>query len=198
MKQYHSINTKINTSEPVYVFDKLDGSNIRAEWTRKRGFYKFGSRRQLIDRKHTQLGEAVDLIRNKYEDDITQICRKQKYERILCFFEFFGPNSFAGNHEEEPHDVVLFDVNVHRKGIQLPQDFIKQFGQLDIASKLYFGRIGPEFLQSVKESTLEGMTFEGVVCKTIKGGMFKVKSQAWYDKLKKKCGDDEEQFEKLK
>lgn len=28
----------------IYAFDKLDGSNIRFEWSRKRGFYKFGTR----------------------------------------------------------------------------------------------------------------------------------------------------------
>jgi hypothetical protein len=35
--------------EHCLAFDKLDGSNMRFEWSPKRGWYKFGSRGQLID-----------------------------------------------------------------------------------------------------------------------------------------------------
>ena len=50
MKSYRSIPfaNKIPENETFYVFDKLDGSNIRAEWNPKKGFYKFGSRSQLL------------------------------------------------------------------------------------------------------------------------------------------------------
>lgn len=49
MKQYPSINGQISYEFPVYVWDKLDGSNIRAEWSKKNGFYKFGTRERLLD-----------------------------------------------------------------------------------------------------------------------------------------------------
>ena len=32
MKEYLSIGRKIRYGEKTYIFDKLDGSNIRAEW----------------------------------------------------------------------------------------------------------------------------------------------------------------------
>jgi hypothetical protein len=43
MKTYPSISRDI-VGQPIYAFDKLDGSNIRAEWSKKNGFHKFGSR----------------------------------------------------------------------------------------------------------------------------------------------------------
>ena len=44
------------------AFDKLDGSNIRAEWDRKRGWHRFGSRRRLLDASDPLLGQAIQLI----------------------------------------------------------------------------------------------------------------------------------------
>jgi hypothetical protein len=44
MKQYPEIlhYSRGHFGEPVIAFEKLDGSNIRLEWQRKRGFFKFG------------------------------------------------------------------------------------------------------------------------------------------------------------
>ena len=69
MKAYPTIEYKINGKIPVYAFDKLDGSNIRAEWTIKNGFHKFGSRRRLLDPNEEPLGEAVKLINGKFETE---------------------------------------------------------------------------------------------------------------------------------
>jgi hypothetical protein len=44
------------------AFDKLDGSNIRAEWDRKKGWHRFGSRRRLLDASNPLLGQAIQLI----------------------------------------------------------------------------------------------------------------------------------------
>ena len=68
---------------------------------------------------------------------------------------------------------------------------------------LYNGIANHDFVNSVRKSELENMTFEGVVCKggTDKHGnvnMFKIKSQAWLDKLKNRFADDEKMFELLK
>lgn len=51
------------------------------------------------------------------------------------------------------------------KEILEPERFLKYFGHLDIAKVLYTGDLTPEFIESVRNSTLPGMTFEGVVCK---------------------------------
>ena len=200
MKSYPSIGKKTDSEIEIYAFDKLDGSNIRAEYSQKRGFYKFGSRRCLIDENHPDLGESVALIRQKYEKDLTKIFRSQKWTGATCFFEFYGPNSFAGFHEQEEHTVTLFDVNVYKKGFLPPSDFIKCFGHLDIPAVLYRGSVNPEFVKSVEESNLKGMTFEGVVCKATKKKkivMFKIKSKAWLNKLKNYCQNNQQLYAKL-
>ena len=53
---------------PFVAFDKLDGSNIRAEWDRQRGWHLFGSRRRLLDATQPLLGQAIQLILDNYGD----------------------------------------------------------------------------------------------------------------------------------
>lgn len=201
MKTYPKINGTISNIE-IYAFDKLDGSNIRAEWSKKRGFYKFGTRKTMFDERNPQFGEAKLLIIKKYEADIAKAMKKAGYDRGVFFFEFFGPNSAFGYHADEEHDVVLFDANINKIGMLPPKEFLKLFGHLDIAPLLYKGKPNENFLEEVKGGKLSGMTFEGVVCKAAhpnKRGvlMFKVKSLAWYTELRAKCGKDEKLFEEL-
>jgi len=206
MKQYPTIDRRIRFGEPVYVFDKLDGSNLRAEWSPKKGWYKFGKRNGLLDDTNPILrDEGPPLFLDKYGDDIARVCRDNRMERVIVYFEFWGPGSFAGNHEAEPHDVTLFDVHVHRKGILEPKDFLRLFGNLDVPALLHQGNLTHPMVEEIQQGVLEGMTFEGVVCKgtyrqSRKPGrpmMFKVKNHAWIGKLKEFCGDNMRLFEKL-
>lgn len=204
MKEYPSIPKDIRTEVPIYAFDKLDGSNIRAEWSKKRGFYKFGSKTRLMGEDDKILGESIKLVRDKYESDLSTIFVKEKWDVITCFFEFYGPNSFAGHHDlTEKHDVTLFDVNVYKHGLLNPNEFVDFFGHLDIPKVLYYGKANSFFIESVRNGTLKDMTFEGVVCKgkntkrTPMPIMFKVKNRAWLDKLKIRCQGDEKLFQQL-
>ena len=188
MKSYPSITTKM-TRTNVYVFDKLDGSNIRAEWSDKKGFYKFGSRTKLIDENHPVFGEAVKLIQEKAEQ-LSSIFKRQNWKRVVAFFEFHGENSFAGSHEDEQHYVTLIDVSVYKKGMLEPRQFVQLFREVGIPNLLFTGRLNENLVTSVKNGTLEGMTYEGVVCKHVDKGihhMFKVKSRAWLSRLKVMC-----------
>jgi len=202
MKEYPSLKREL-IRKPIYAFDKLDGSQIRAEWDKKKGFWKFGTRRQLLDSTHENFGEAPDLVRAKYERDLSDIFKKEKLQKVVCFFEFSGLSSFAGTHEDENHDVVLFDIKVHKKGLVLPKDFLKMVGHLDIPRVLYQGNANEILAERVRDSELEGMTFEGVVCKAQEYStpgvpfMFKLKSKAWLNKLRGYCKDDEELFKRL-
>jgi len=201
VKTYPKISPEI-TNQPIYAFDKLDGSNIRAEWSRKAGFYKFGSRKRLVGDDDPLLGESRQLVQNKYAQDLEAIFRSQRWDKVVCFFEFLGERSFAGLHENEPHDVVLFDVSVHRKGILEPRDFLKIFGDLHTPPLLYHGNPNVPFLDSVRAGELDGMTFEGVVCKgkSVSPGrplMFKVKNRAWVDKVKALYGHDEKKLNEV-
>ena len=192
MKQYPKITYDINTKMYLYVFDKLDGSNIRAEWSKKRGFYKFGTRKRLMDETDPLFGKAKNLIINKYQDDLEMVFKENRVRRSVCFFEFLGKKSFAGLHsKDDEHDVILFDVTFHPSGLIEPKDFIRKFGHLDIPKVLHKGTINNIFVNSVKNGTLPGMTYEGVICKGkyISPGlplMFKIKNKEWVDKVKER------------
>jgi hypothetical protein len=207
MKQYPSIPKLSNKTYPAmhnYVFDKLDGSLIRAEWNDKRGFYKFGTKHELIDTNSKPFGKAVKLVQDKYSEGIATICKDHKWKDIICFLEFHGTSSFAGQHNwNEEHDVTLFDVNPYKQGILPPAQFIEHFRSLGIPKVLWVGEYHPRLYDQVRDSTLQGMTHEGVVVKGVNNDstptpiMFKIKSQAWLDKLKEHCKGDEQLFERL-
>ena len=204
MKLYPSITKEVRYDIYIYVFDKLDGFNMRVEWNSKKGFYKFGTKNQLIDEKTMPFGRAIPLIKEKFEQDLTMVFEEQKWKDAICFFEYYGPSSFAGNHNfEEQMTVTLIDVNPYKEGIMPPTQFIKLFGHLDIPKVCYEGHITTELFDKIKQSTLPGMTFEGVVCKgandklTKMPIMFKIKSKAWLDKLRAYCKGDEKLFERL-
>jgi hypothetical protein len=204
LETYPSIGRNV-TNEPIIAFDKLDGSNIRAEWSRKNGFTKFGTRTRLLDPNEKTFGEAIELFNNTHADILSEIFTKAKMQKATAFLEFYGESSFAGFHNEnEPHKVSLFDIHVYKTGMLTAKEFLKLVeGKVEIPNILYQGKVNSDFVAKVKNSELEGMTFEGVVCK---GGldnrrrpiMFKVKSQAWLDKLKNKYIDNPSMYEKLK
>src|SRR5579885_1192861 len=204
MKYYPSITKEVRQDIYIYAFDKLDGSNIRAEWNKKRGLYKFGTRNQLIDEKTMPFGRAIPLLQEKYSEDLGMVFHEQGWKDAICFFEYWGPSSFAGNHNfEEKMDITLFDVNPYKEGIMPPTEFIKLFGHLDIPRVCYEGHVTTDLFDKVKQSTLPGMTFEGVVCKgandksTKMPIMFKIKSHAWLNRLREFCKGDESLFERL-
>jgi hypothetical protein len=204
MKSYPSITKEIRHDIYIYAFDKLDGSNIRAEWNPKKGFYKFGTRTQLIDEHEKPFGRAISLIKSKFEDNLSMVFKEQKYKSAICFFEFWGEESFAGTHNfDKPMSLSLIDVAPYNEGILMPAQFIKLYGHLDIPKVLYEGHVSEELFDRVKQSSLKGMTFEGVVCKGKDNNnakmpvMFKIKSKAWLDKLREYCKGDENLFNRL-
>ncbi len=195
MKQYLEIQGPNKAPrENCIAFYKYDGSNIRAEWTRKKGWFKYGSRKVLIDNTHP-LGDAINVFLNTYGDELEKIFRKDKLFRncqnVTVFSEYFGPNSFAGQHEEDdPKEVVLFDVSIHKKGIMSPKDFIKIFGHLKIPEIIYQGNFNESFIQDVKDGKYP--VEEGIVAKGLLPHgkpphnlwMAKIKTRKWIEKLK--------------
>jgi len=205
VKQYRSIPKEIDTNVPIIAFDKIDGSNIRVEWDKKDGFSKFGSRKKMLDEKSDNLlNEAIELINKHYAEKLTTIFREQKYEQTTCYFEFYGLNSAFGQHQEdEEHFVTLIDIEVYKKGFLLASHFVRLFERVGIPKILYEGLPHEEFVTSVKNNTLEGISAEGVVCKSDtldKWRMpiyFKIKTHKWLENLKTYCKGDEKLFELL-
>lgn len=202
MKKYPSI-SKVSIKflgKDCIGFDKLDGSNIFYEYSKNQGWYKFGTRHRLFDKSDPDFGCAIDLFLNKYSSDIEKIIfdNFKKPDNFIVFGEFFGPHSFAGLHNPEilgvennsPKDIVIFDVNVHKKGFILPRDFLKFFGKLHIPDVIYEGKFNEEFIKDVREGKYA--VEEGVV---VKGGntvhelwLNKVKTYSYLKKLQEKFG----------
>ena len=176
----------------AYVFDKLDGSNIRAEWTRKRGWFKFGTRDRLLDETDPVFGEAIPLFRQKLADGIEKVARDERWDMLTVFMEFWGDQSFAGQHEPgDPKLLTLFDANPYKKGILGPKKFFDLFGHLPIPR--FLGRMNwtRGFVERIRLGEISGITFEGVVGKTGEGHdlvMAKAKTQAWIDKVLERYG----------
>jgi hypothetical protein len=211
MKEYWSIGGPASGQhKPCYTFVKYDGSNIRCEWSRKRGWYKFGTRKTMIDHTHHIYGSAVTLFLHKYGDDLEKVFKSEKdfrgVQSFIVFSEWFGKQSFAGMHmPDDERDIVLFDVNPHKKGILGPKEFVDLFGHLDVAEVICQGNFGPALVESVRKETIEIESKysikpevpEGVVCKGEKGHklwMAKIKTERYKEALKERFDQDWERF----
>jgi len=196
VKQYDSINYYgDNWGIPIIAFDKLDGSNIRAEWSPKRGFYKFGTRKMMIDEKHEQFGFVIKLFLDKYQKPLGEIFKSKEYRHSLsfvCFAELVGSRSEFGQHDlTDTFDVILFDISQYKRGFIPPREFIKNFGHVGIPRVIYDGNLNMEFVNDVKMNKF-GLT-EGVICKSTqlykKTGQplyCKIKTNDWFDRLRQR------------
>jgi hypothetical protein len=211
MKEYPSIpaaadllaRTEDYLGRPFVAFEKLDGSNIRAEWDRKKGWHRFGSRRRLLDASQPFLGQAIQPILDGYAEGLAKAFADDPTLRqpqdATAYFEFLGPHSFAGLHDpadlgvpaNEPFRVVLIDVNLHRRGFVPPEQFIERFGHLGIPRVVHRGVLTREFIAEVRAGKFgDG---EGVVCKGGEGhGRWtaKVKTDTYLRRLRAFFHDD--------
>lgn len=205
MKQYPSISrsTGQNFREfEAYVFDKLDGSNLRAEWSRKKGWNKFGTRNRLFDQSDPDFGEAIELFMKTLASDIDLVTKDQRWDQVTIFMEFWGFQSFAGQHVKgDPKFLTLFDVNPYKKGLLGPKEFLNLFGRMSCRGGVphripnYLGRMNwtRGFVERVRNDEVGAITFEGVVGKAGEGHdliMAKAKTQAWIDKVKAQYGEE--------
>src|ERR1035437_3080960 len=191
MKQYPEIASSLGQSFrefPAYVFDKLDGSNLRFEWSRRQGWNKFGTRSRLFDESDEVFGKAIPLFHTVLADDLERIARKERWDNITAYAEFWGENSFAGLHSsDDEKQLTLFDVNVYKKGFLGPKEFLHLFQDLPIPA--FLGKVNwtRHYVSLIRQGEIEGITFEGVVGKGGEGHkiiMAKAKTQAWVDKVK--------------
>jgi len=205
MKQYPSIAHYKDSilGTPLVAFNKLDGSNLRFEWDKKKGWNKFGTRRTMLS-KGDPLYIGVDLFLDKYSEGLTTIFKEDKDFRgireVVVFCELFGPNSFYGQHDFENMEVVLLDVNPMTKGFIPPREFIKKFGHLGIPEIVFDGMITNDDVRNVRYSK---ELKEGVVCKWMNNKHLqtcKIKTNNWLNTLKEKYGQEaiDEEFKNEK
>jgi hypothetical protein len=212
MKSYWSIDGPSKAPRlPCYGFVKYDGSNIRAEWSKKRGWYKFGTRKCMINETDPIFGRACTIFKEKYGDDLDKVFKSEKLfngvQNVVAFAEFFGTKSFAGMHfpDDQTWDIVLFDLNLHKKGMLGPKEFIDNVGHLKVAELIYQGNMNEELIESVRKETLDCESKydiktevpEGIVCKGGKGHnlwMCKIKTERYKSELRKRYEVDWEKY----
>lgn len=210
MKAYHSIfspNTELIGRECV-AFDKLDGSNLRFMWTRKKGWCRYGTRTRLFDKTDADYGVAIDLFQATLAEPLEKaVCSYfPKAEEFIAFAEFFGPHSFAGQHDpkwlgvesNDPKKLVVFDVNIHKHGMVPPVDFVNMMNGIETPRIVYRG----EFTEKLVTDVVEGIhdVYEGVVVKGCEGDwqhglwMCKIKTKKYLEDLKIRCKNDWKQY----
>ena len=198
MLQYPSI-IGVNKSplgNPCTAFYKYDGSNLRFEWSQKKGFHKFGSRTQIINSETPILGCGIELFMDTIALELIEILKYRlgsnfkNTQKITAFAEFFGENSFAGTHfEADKKELILFDISLFQKGFIQPKDFVEYFNHTDWAAKpVYTGNLNHDFINQVRNNNLPGYNLnEGVICKGVDKKnvwMTKIKTLDYLDKLK--------------
>lgn len=194
MKEYPSIPRDFEEFQ-AHVFDKLDGSNIRVEFSPKQGWYKFGKRHGLVDASDPMLGESISIFRRDWEERLLRKAKDERWQSATLFFEFYGPSSFAGWHlAGEPKKLTLIDAALDKKGLMAARDFIKVFDGEDHAA--YLGQMNwtRGLIDRIWEGDLPGISFEGAVGK---GGerhklvMRKAKTKVWIEKVRSKFTAEE-------
>jgi hypothetical protein len=187
VKEYPKIPAYVKfLGQECTAFYKHDGSNLRVEMSKKRGWYKWGTRHRLFNASDPEYGCAIDIFEKKYAEPLEKLIRDNfpRLEGAMAFMEFRGPHSFGGQHEpktlnvpnNDPKDVILFDVNITKKGFVSPKKFIKTFGSLHIPEVIYQGVLDEDFVKKVREKHFP--VDEGVVCKGDEG------HKLWFCKIK--------------
>lgn len=195
MKDYPSMPKALDEflGRDCIAFKKEDGTQIRCEWKKKRGWYKFATRGYLFDKTDKNFGDAVPTFEKTLATKLEQAIRDNypKAESAIVYMEYLGPYSFAGLHDpgilqvanNDPKELVLFDVNIHKRGFVSPLDFVSQFGHIRSAEVVYQGRLTEDFIKDVREKKYP--IDEGVVCKGGRGhNIWRCKIKTW-DYLKK-------------
>lgn len=196
MLQYPSIlgAAKGPIGKPCIAFYKYDGSNLRWEWSPKKGWNKFGTRRHMFDSSDLLFGQAIPIFMTTMADEILYRTKRivKNPERITVFTEFLGPNSFAGSHNiDDPKCLKLFDVFLFKRGFVPPTQFVDIYGDMPEAAEIvYEGNLSKQFVMDVRQG--EYPVFEGVVAKG-KDFSVKIKTDKYFEILRHKF-DNWEQY----
>lgn len=192
MLQYPSIlgSSKAPLGKQCIAFYKYDGSNLRWEWSPKRGWNKFGTRRQLFDHSTPLYNQAIPIF-EEFADEIVYRTKQivKNPERITAFTEFFGPSSFAGSHDfDEQKELRLFDVFLFKKGFVPPKQFVDVYGSMPQSAEIvYEGTLNRRFVMDVRNG--EYNVTEGVIAK---GDAFsvKIKTDEYFKRLRDRFDDE--------
>lgn len=201
MKEYppipQSTGAKFREIPGAYIFDKLDGSSMRSEWSRKNGWYKHGRRSGLLDDSNPDLLEVPSLFDYLLADKLNDLAKRMRWQHLVIFHEFWGVKSLGGLHVGgDPKFLTVFDAAVDKKGILGPRAFRETFeGIVPTPKFLGIHNFTRGFVDLVRSDSIPGITFEGVVAKTGEGHQqvrAKAKTQKWVDAIRAMHGSKAE------
>lgn len=198
MKEYPSIPKATQFKDFVgYTFDKMDGQNIRVEFSKKKGWTKFGSRHQLIDETSSQFKNVFPLFHETMSDALAKLAKDNKWDTVIYFMEYWGSESLGGIHGvSDKMQLTLFDIAPHKQGILGPKQFLNLTSKNYIYSATYLGNYNwtKGFIEKVYNGEISGVTLEGVVGKAGDGHsliMAKAKTKKWLDLIKSRYTEQE-------
>ena len=190
------------------AFDKLDGSNIRIEYSKRRGFTKFGTRNSMfeIGDKSNPFAVAGQMFLDKYEGGLREVFKTKTYreeQTLTCFAELVGKESSFGRHnfEDPTLDIVLFDIFVYKRNFVPPKQFVKDFQHLGIPRIVYEGNLNKELITDVKSNAFnlsEGVIFKSKQSINARGDFYycKIKTDEWFNRLRN--ADEKAYYNELK
>lgn len=219
MDKYPSIPSRLPDKyfgKEFYWFPKYDGQNFRAEWNNKKGWYKFGSKNQLVDTTDKYWKKAIELFMDTTGKHLDKYLREKSNKFCIVFCEYWGPTSLAGFHNlEGPMFMTIVDIKIDKKGFVAPCNFYPTIQEL-VKMTEYFDPNGISYLDAYTEERIKAVklgalyldepdrsleyvkytghpcTFEGVVGKRMEGSqliMVKLKTNAWREEIKATFGD---------
>lgn len=193
------------------AFEKLDGTNIHFVYSNL-VITEFGTRRDRFSTNSAgvkSFNQAHPELSSLYEDNkdfILQLeiylLEQHKYHEkdTVLFFEYCGPNSFAGQHLPKDHKkLYLIDAQIGGKLVP-PAEFLEDFKEFftewpDYQDRLpkvvYKGKFSGQLFVDVRKGKF-GVK-EGVVVKGMVGDqvyMAKIKTEAYLERLKKEFKND--------
>ena len=172
------------------AFEKLDGTNLHWVWEKDKVWTAFGTRRDQFPyvlgefaAAHPELEEAPETFVGMASALDRQLMQLGA-ERAICFTEFYGKHSFAGQHHKSDEKYIyLIDVMIDDKLLS-PEDFLTYFGEFG-PKVVYRGKYTGQFVEDVRAGKYK--VNEGVVCKGVVDGsvyMTKIKTNAYMERLK--------------
>lgn len=211
MLEYPSIDTigktTIEKGSSCWGFVKYDGSNLRFEWSKSKGFHKFGTRTGRFGVDDPDFGGAIELFQDELAAPCIELLRSwdkralNQSGRAVVFAEYFGPSSFAGTHlKGEAMRLKAFEAHVEGVGYVSPKDWTDLTqGRTGFAQSLGQLSYGADLARQVWEQQWKGpeldhgqKIWEGLILKTGHSGAprrIKLKTQQWMDAIKG-TGDD--------
>jgi len=190
----------------AYLFDKLDGSNLRFGYSKKQGWHKFGTRRSMFNETDPLFGRAIPLFKETLSEPLTELARKHNWKSCTVFAEFWGKSTLGGRQTDKDSRVLtVFDIAVENLGLLDPREFMNIAYSSRIAVDnlpRMLGRVRwtRGFVEKVYNGEVDGITHEGVVGKAVEGReliLAKAKTKAWIDSIKEMYKEDEKMVERL-